>query len=53
MKNKPIEDSLPQEAPTSPKAKNTSSEPIILDPMNNSKKVAYQGSTKNIMRDEI
>lgn len=57
MQNKPIEDSLAQGehsiAPTSPKAKNTSSEPIILDPTNNSKKVAYQGSTKNIKRDEI
>jgi len=57
MQNKPIEQFSSQEAlsiaSTSPEAKKPSSGPIILDPANNSKKVVYQGSTKNIKRDEI
>ena len=57
MQNKPIEQFSTQEelsiAPTSPEAKKPSSGPIILDPTSNSKKVAYQGSTKNIKRDKI
>jgi len=57
MQNKPIEHLSTQEeysiAPTSQKAEKPSSGPIILDPTNNSKKVVYQGSTKNIKRDEI
>lgn len=57
MQNKPIEQFSPQEelsiASTSQKAKKPFSGPIILDPANNSKKVVYQGSTKNIKRDEI
>jgi len=57
IQNKPTEQLSTQEelsiASTSPEAKNPSSGPIILDPANNSKKVIYQGSTKNIKRDEI
>ena len=57
MQNKPVEHLSTQEelsiAQTSPEAKKPSSGPIILDPANNSKKVVYQGSTKNIKRDEI
>ncbi len=57
MQNKPIEQFSTQEEPsiaqTSPEAKKPSSGPIILDLASNSKKVAYQGSTKNIKRDEI
>jgi hypothetical protein len=57
MPNKPIEQFSTQEelsiAPSSPTAKKPSSGPIILDPTSNSKKVVYQGSTKNIKRDEI
>jgi len=54
IQNKPIEQFSTQEelsiASTSPEAKKPSSEPIILDSVNNSKKVEYQGSTKNIER---
>ena len=57
MQNKPIEQFSTQEelsiAPTSPEAKKPFSGPIILDPTRNSNKVVYQGSTKNIKRDEI
>ncbi|MCB4762716.1 MAG: hypothetical protein LGB71_02640 [Sulfurovum sp.] len=57
MQNKPIEQFSTQDelsiAPTSPEAKKTSSGPIILDPTSNGNKVSYQGSTKNIKRDEI
>jgi len=57
MPNKPIEQFSTQEelsiAQASPTAKKPSSGPIILAPTNNSKKVVYQGSTKNIKRDEI
>ena len=57
MQNKPIEQFSTQEelsiAPTFPEAKKPSARPIILDPANSNKKVVYQGSTKNIQRDEI
>ena len=37
----------------SPEVKDSTSEPIILDTAKQSEKVVYNGSTKNIERDEI
>jgi len=57
MQNKPVEQFSAQKelsiTPTSPKVKKPSSGPIILDPTNNSKKVNYQASTRNMKRDEF
>ena len=36
-----------------PEVKNSTSEPIILDPTKQSEKIVYNGGTKNIERDEI
>ena len=41
------------EKSSTPEVKNSTSEPIILDPTKQSEKVVYNGSTKNIERDEI
>ena len=50
--NSRSQNSASERSPT-PEVKNSTSEPIILDPTKQSEKVIYNGGTKNIERDEI